>query len=293
MEKIVPHLWYDQEAVEAAEFYTSLFENSSINSKVKIYDTPSGTAETVTMTLAGQDFMAISAGPLFQFTPAVSFRIDCSTIEEADQLWEKLSSGGAVFMPLDAYPFSERYGWTTDKYGLSWQIMYLPNQMIAQKITPTLMFTGEQCGKAQEAIHYYTSIFKNSASDKFDYYGENDAPNQPGTVRFGACTLEGQNFVAMDSALNHEFSFNEAISFVVNCDNQEEIDYFWGKLSFVPEAEQCGWLTDKYGLSWQIVPTLMNEMMSTKDPEQLQRVTQAFLKMKKFDIAELQKAYEG
>lgn len=91
----------------------------------------------------------------------------------------------------------------------------------------------------------------------------------------------------------HGFTFNEAISFVVNCDTQEEIDYYWDKLSFVPEAEQCGWLKDKYGLSWQIVPTRMKELMTTKDSEKLQRVTQAFLKMKKFNLAELDKAYKG
>lgn len=100
MQKIVPHLWYDQEVGEAAEFYTSLFENSSIDSRVKIYDTPSGTAETITFTLAGQSFMSISAGPIFQFTPAVSLQVICSTIEEVDRLWDKLSSGGSILMPL-------------------------------------------------------------------------------------------------------------------------------------------------------------------------------------------------
>lgn len=293
MQKIVPHLWYDQEAGEAAEFYTTLFENSSIDSRVKIYDTPSGTAETITFTLAGQSFMSISAGPIFQFTPAVSLQVICSTIEEVDRLWGELSSGGSILMPLEAYSFSERYGWTEDKYGLSWQIIYLPDQLIAQKITPALLFTDEQYGKAKEAMEFYTSVFKNAAIDGFDYYGENDEQNQAGTLQYGAFNLEGQNFVAMDSGMAHGFTFNEAFSLLVNCDTQEEIDYYWEKLSFVPEAEECGWLKDKYGLAWQISPTIMNDMMVTKDSEQLQRVTQAFLKMKKFDIAELQKAYEG
>jgi predicted 3-demethylubiquinone-9 3-methyltransferase (glyoxalase superfamily) len=97
----------------------------------------------------------------------------------------------------------------------------------------------------------------------------------------------------MDSAHTHNFKFNEAISLMVNCDTQEEIDYYWEKLSAVPEAEQCGWLKDKFGLSWQIVPTEMDEMMRDGTPEQIGRVTQAFLKMKKFDLAELRKAYAG
>ena len=105
--------------------------------------------------------------------------------------------------------------------------------------------------------------------------------------------LAGQWFAAMDSAREHKFKFNEAISFMVNCDTQEEIDYYWEKLSAVTEAEQCGWLKDKFGLSWQIVPTELGEMMRNGTPEQIARVTQAFLKMKKFDLAELRKAYRG
>lgn len=293
MQKIVPHFWYDQEAAEAAEFYSSLFNHSSINSRVKIDDTPSGTAETVNFTLAGQSFMAISAGPLFKFTPAISFQVFCDTVEEADSLWQELSKGGNVLIPLGAYKFSDKYGWTEDRYGLSWQILYLPNQLSAQKIVPTLLFSDGQCGKAKEAMMFYASVFVNAAVDGLHYYGEGDEQNQAGTVMYGLFDLEGLGFVAMDSGASHGYTFNEAISFIVNCDTQEEIDHYWEKLSSVPEAEQCGWLKDKYGVSWQIVPTIMKDLMATTDPDQLNRVTQAFLKMKKFDIAELKKAYEG
>ena len=105
--------------------------------------------------------------------------------------------------------------------------------------------------------------------------------------------LEGQWFVAMDSAHEHGYNFNEAISFMVYCEDQEEIDYYWNRLSAVPEAEQCGWLKDQYGVSWQIVPAVMDEMMRDEDPERLSRVTQAFLTMKKFDLAQLQRVYAG
>jgi predicted 3-demethylubiquinone-9 3-methyltransferase (glyoxalase superfamily) len=153
MQKITPHLWFNKEAKEAAEFYVSVFPDSKIKSATTISNTPSGDAQIVSFELAGQPFMAISAGPLFKF--------------------------------------------------------------------------------------------------------------------------------------------NESISFIVPCETQEEIDYYWGKLSADPKAEQCGWLKDKYGLSWQIVPTIMNEMMGSNDKEKITRVTQAFLKMKKFDIAVLKQAYEG
>ena len=163
---------------------------------------------------------------------------------------------------------------------------------IKQKITPTLMFVGDQCGKAEEAIRFYTSVFNDSKIGDILRYGEDAAPDKPGTIQHVAFTLENQDFATMDSAYDHDFTFNEAISFIVNCDTQEEIDYYWDKLSAFPEAEQCGWLKDRYGFSWQIVPTIMSNMMQDKDPKKLAQVTEAFLKMKKFDIAELIKAYE-
>ena len=151
--KIVPHLWFDKEAREAAEFYASIFPNSRVTNVTTLHDTPSGDTDVVSFELSGQPFMAISAGPLFKF--------------------------------------------------------------------------------------------------------------------------------------------NESISFVVDCETQEELDHYWEKLSAVPEAEQCGWLKDKYGLSWQIVPSRMDEMLQSGTKEQIVRVTQAFLPMKKLDIAELERAYAG
>ena len=293
MQKIVPHLWFDKEAAEAAKFYTSLFRDSRIIDITQIYDTPSGTAETVTIELSGQEFMLISAGPFFTFTPAISFLIACGSTEEVDMLWEQLSKGGTALMPLDAYPFSERYAWVQDRYGLSWQIMHMGDRKTTQKITPTLMFTGDVCGKAEEAINTYASVFGNASVGYILRYSAGNEPDKEGTIQHAGFILEGQEFAAMDSAYEHNFTFSEAISFIVYCDTQEEIDHYWGKLSAVPEAEQCGWLKDKFGLSWQIVPTVMKEMMQDKDAEKLARVTAAFLKMKKFDIAELKKAYEG
>lgn len=196
-------------------------------------------------------------------------------------------------MPLGSYPFSERYGWVMDRYGLSWQIMYVGDVEIKQKITPTMMFVGDQCGKAEEAITLYTSLFPSSEMFHIQRYGEDAHPNKSGTIQHLEFTLDHQGFAAMDSAFDHQFTFNEAISFVVNCDTQEEIDYYWSKLSAVPEAEQCGWLKDKYGFSWQITPTIMQDIMKENNPDKIDQVTKAFLKMKKFDIAELRRAYEN
>lgn len=293
-QKIVPHLWFDKEAKEAAAFYTSIFPRSEVSNINTIHDTPTGDCDIVSFELLGYEFMAISAGPLFKFNPSISFIVNCNTRAQVDELWESLSAGGSVLMPLDAYPFSERYGWIQDKYGLSWQLILSdPAGEMRPDIIPSLLFVGEMCGKAEEAINFYTSVFKDARIGAMFRYGADQKPDKEGTVMFADFTLLGQWFAAMDSAREHSFNFNEAISLLVRCDDQEEIDYYWEKLSKVPGAEQCGWLKDQYGLSWQIAPAEMDEMMKDQDRERLDRVTRAFLKMKKFNIAELREAYEG
>jgi predicted 3-demethylubiquinone-9 3-methyltransferase (glyoxalase superfamily) len=293
MQKITPHLWFDNEAKEAAEFYTSLLPGSTVTNITTLHNTPSGDCDVVSFVLADQPFMAISAGPLFAFNPSISFHIKLKTKDEVDAIWEQLSAGGKVLMPLDAYPFSERYGWIQDKYGLSWQVIYAGDSEIQQTIMPALMFVGDVCGKTEEAVSFYTSVFHNAKQFFLTRYGKGEEPDKEGTVQYIAFTLEGMEFGAMDSARDHHFAFNEAISFLVPCETQEEIDYYWEKLSADPQAEQCGWLKDKFGLSWQIWPTAIGEMMKNGTREQIDRITQAFLPMKKFDLATLQKAYVG
>lgn len=291
MPTITPHLWFDKEAKEAAAFYASTFKDSKIKSASTLHNTPSGSVDLVAVQLAGQEFRFISAGPLFKFTPAVSFLVACDTKEAVDTLWKSLSQGGSALMELGAYPFSERYGWTQDRYGLSWQVMFMGGREVKQRITPTLMFVGNQAGRAEEAINFYASVFHNTKVDHIMRREKNEGPDKEGTIKHAGFTLEGEEFAAMDSAGAHNFTFNEAISFIVNCNTQAEIDYYWEKLSADPKAEQCGWLKDKFGLSWQVVPALMGEMLQDKDSKKIARVTEAFLKMKKFDIAKLKEAY--
>ncbi len=292
-QKITPHLWFDKEAKEAAQVYTSTFKDAKIKNITTLRGTPSGDTDIVTIELFGQEFTLISAGPLFKFNPSVSFLVACPTKEETDALYSALSKGGTVLMPLDKYPFSERYAWITDKYGLSWQLASFGSLPIKQKITPTVMFVGKVAGKAEEAVDFYVSVFHNSAVGQTARYGKGEEPDVEGTVKHATYTLEGEEFAAMDSALEHNFAFNEAISFIVHCETQEEIDYYWNKLSADPKAEICGWLKDKYGFSWQVVPNAMDRMMQSKDEKAVARVTEAFLKMKKLDIAALEKAYRG
>jgi predicted 3-demethylubiquinone-9 3-methyltransferase (glyoxalase superfamily) len=301
MRRITPHLWFDKEAKEAAELYTSLIPNSKITNVRTLRNTPSGDCDIVSFELSGQPFMAISAGPLFKFNPSVSFHVKCKTKDEVDAIFEKLSAGGKVMMPLGSYPFSERYGWLEDKYGVSWQVILTGEREMKQRITPALMFVGKVCGKTEEAIHFYAEVFKNSPAGAqgttnaniLARHGKGEEPDREGTVRYASFMLLGQEFGATDSAREHKFAFNEAISFILPCETQGEIDYFWETLSADPNAGQCGWLKDKYGLSWQITPTILNELLAGTDKDRTARVTKAFLKMKKFDIDALKRAYAG
>jgi predicted 3-demethylubiquinone-9 3-methyltransferase (glyoxalase superfamily) len=193
-------------------------------------------------------------------------------------------------MPLDKYPFSDKYAWVQDKYGVSWQLILSMGE-IRQRIVPSMMFVGKVCGKAEEAINFYISIFKNSKIGNIFRYGANQEPDKEGAIAFADFALGDEWFAAMDSAHAHNFTFNEAISFVVNCETQEEVDYYWNKLIDGGGQESvCGWLKDKFGLSWQIVPSILSKLLNDPDPKKSQRVMQAMLQMKKINIAALQKA---
>ena len=293
MQKISPHLWFDTQAREAGDFYTTVFDNSRVKSANTLDGAPSGSFDIVDVELCGQEFMLLAAGPLFKFNPSISFLVSCETKAEVDALWRDISKGGTPLMELGAYPFSERYGWVQDRYGLSWQVMFAGGRQITQKITPTLMFTGKQAGNAEEAVRFYASVFRDSKVGDIVRYGSGEVPDKEGTVRHVQFQLEGQQFAAMDSARAHGFAFNEAISLLVHCDTQADIDYYWERLSADPNAEQCGWLKDKYGVSWQITPRVMGEMLASKDQKKIAAVTAAFMKMKKFDIAKLKAVYEA
>lgn len=286
MQKIIPHLWYDKQAKEAANFYVSVFGgDSALVSTSVLRDTPSGDCDLVSFKLWGYSFMAISAGPYFTFNPAISISVQCANEEEIIRIHKFIKEGGRDLMPLDTYPWSKKYAWIADKYGLSWQLN-LPNDQsaISQRINPALLFTKDVCGRAEEAMNFYASVFPNSRIHFVGRYQKGQEPDKEGTVAHAEFDLNGELMMALDSAREHVFTFNEAVSLLVSCKDQAEIDYYWNKLSAVPEAEQCGWLKDKFGVSWQIVPYNMNELMS-KNPE---KTTPIMLKMKKIIIADLE-----
>ena len=275
MQKLKPCLWYDKVAAEAANFYCSLFEDSSVRSSNKLI---------TEFTIGGQDFLALNGGPMFRFTPAISMFVTCEDDNEITSLWKKLTDGGIVMMPLQKYDWSEKYGWLADKYGLTWQIYKGDLSEVNSKITPCFLFGDKRFGQAESAVKFYTSVFQDSTIEGIALYPEEDSYTA-GKVMHSQFRLAGKVFMAMDGPGEHNFTFNEAFSLVVNCRDQQEIDYYWSKLTEGGEESMCGWLKDKFGVSWQIVPEILAELMN--DPEKSGRVTEAFLKMKKFEIDKL------
>lgn len=313
IQKIIPCLWFDSECEEAMNFYVSAFQGLSGEQKKsgiisiqryeKGMETPGiddmiGKVLTGIFEIEGYKFMALDGGPLFRLNPSTSFIVnfdpsrDQNSGRNLEALWKKLSDRGKVLMDLQKYPFSELYGWIEDRFGVSWQLMLSDPQGEPRPfIIPSFLFVDEVAGKAEEAINYYVSVFNSSRIGTLVHYPAGMEPDREGTVMFSDFMLENQWFSAMDSAREHGFAFNESISMVVNCRDQQEVDMFWEKLSHVPESEQCGWLKDRYGISWQIVPEKMGELLSDPDKDRVQRVLNRMLRMKKIEIRELEEAF--
>jgi predicted 3-demethylubiquinone-9 3-methyltransferase (glyoxalase superfamily) len=290
MQKITPFLWFDGNVAEALDFYTSVFKDSKIITTHRSggpIPGQEGKIFSATFELAGQELYALDGGPQYKFTPATSFFVNCETQEEIDGIWKKLAENGTVLMELNKYPFSEKFGWVQDKFGLSWQLNLTGTK---QKITPFLMFVGAQQGKAEEAINFYRSVFKDSEVLRIAHFGPGQGGTE-GTVVHAAFSLDGQQFMAMDSNGKHAFTFTYAVSFFVSCETQEEVDYLWNALSAGGEESMCGWLKDKYGVAWQIIPDVLGKLLYDKDPVKSGRVVEAMMKMHKIVIKDLQDAY--
>lgn len=275
MQKITPNLWFNDNAKEATDFYASVFPDTNIiatshypkSKEEGLADFQldmAGKVLTIDYEIMGFRFVAINAGPEFTPNPSISFFITLDSKEEIDKLWGHLVVGGKELMPLAKYPFSDYYGWVQDKYSVSWQlILNNPEGDWRPKVMPSLLFTKDQNGKAEEAIQFYTSVFKNSKTGQLMRRTEDDPMAKAGTLAYGDFMLEDTRMAAMDGGQGHEFKFNEGISLSVGCEDQSEIDYYWdGLTADGGEESVCGWLKDKYGVSWQVMPVKMDELMS-------------------------------
>ena len=280
---IFPCLWCNGDAKEAAEFYCQVF-----GGKITV-DTP----VVINIELFGQKLMLLNAGPQFEKNPSISFLINCASEEDVQHYWDMLSEGGMALMELDSYPWSKKYGWIKDKYGATWQLYF--GEMQDQKMVPTLMFMHKNNGKAMEAMEFYTSTFPESKIEgvlKYKDGGENG--ENPENIQHAQFVINNYMLSCMDSSFDHKFDFNEGISLVTMTNDQKETDHLWNTLiSGGGRESMCGWLKDQYGVSWQIVPKRLIELMNDSNPEKSQKVVQAMLKMQKIVIADLEAAYNS
>ncbi|MHA2789227.1 VOC family protein [Corynebacterium sp. S7] len=278
MQKIIPNLWYTGTADEAAEFYVQSIPHTTLEENVA-YPTEgladfqldlAGKTLTNEISIDGFRMILINAGDEFRPNAAINFFLNFDPANDPDaeahlrETWEKLTEGGQELMELSEYPHSKLYGWVEDKYGVNWQLM-LTNPQGATRpfVVPQLMFCGPAQNCTEEATDRYIATIENSSPGNRVSYLDigQDAPNGAEIV-FSDFKLGGQWFSAMDSAVDQPFTFTEGVSLMVNCKDQAEIDKYWNALSAVPESEVCGWLKDQWGVSWQIVPENMGELMA-------------------------------
>lgn len=295
---IVPCLWFAEQAEEAAAFYVRTFPQGRVTATSRYPESidnpsrrPRGSVLTVEFEIAGSRFTALNGGPAFVLNPSISFFVRVDTAEEATRLFSALAEGGRVLMALGAYPWSECYGWVQDRFGVSWQVITGRRPPGGATIAPCLMFAGDIQGRAEEAMSAYAGIFPQSRLENLERYAAGEGPLQ--YVKHGRFVLAGQELVAMDSHIPHRFTFNEALSFQVMCEDQAEVDRYWEALSEGGSKGPCGWLKDRFGLSWQVVPVAIERWMASPDAASRDRAFEAMLKMTKLDIAALDRAFAG
>lgn len=285
MKQFATCLWFDTQAEEALKFYASIFPGSEIStiarygeSGAKMSGQKAGSVMTVMGRIADLDIMGLNGGPIFKFSPSLSLSVNCKDDTEITALWKKISPGGTVRMELQKYPWSEKYGWTTDKFGVDWQLNINPRN---EKIVPSLLFVDELFGRGDEALQFYTSVFPNSKVDMIAH------DEKTKSVMYAAFNLNGQAFSLMEGQGKHGHKFTHGTSIIVYCETQKEIDAYYEKLSAGGSTEPCGWLQDKFGVSWQIVPRIMQDLMA--DPKKAEKVMNAMMTndMKKLDLAKL------
>ncbi len=295
---IAPCIWLDDQAERAATLYTSVLPSGRVVATSRYpgsFDNPGGMPRgsvlTVEIEVAGQRFTLLNGGPMFRPNPSVSFFVHVDGAAEADAVFAALSEGGRPLMPIDEYPWSPRYGWAQDRFGVSWQVMAGRRPPGGATISPCFMFAGAQHGRAEEAMRAWTSVFPGSRVGDVARYEPGEGP--VGSVKHGRFVLAGQDMVAMDSHLAQDVGFGEALSLQVMCAGQAEVDRYWDALADGGSHGPCGWLKDRFGFSWQVVPDRIARWMAGSDAAGRDRAFQAMLGMGKLDVAALERAYSG
>lgn len=304
MHPIVPHIWHDRTAAEAAEFYAKAFREVHELSRshypteglAEFQQSFAGEVVGIELEIHGCPVAFINADDTFRPNPAAGFmvHIDESVVDDpgayVDELHDRLVDGGTTLMPLAEYPFSPRYAWIEDRYGVSWQLFRTPPDSPPRPfLVPALLFCGPAQNTAAEAVRTYTSLFPGSEVGTVAPYPEQTGPAVEGAYMFSEFRLgRGSEdprrdpwITAMDSGVDQPFTFTEGFSLMVKAADQDEIDRLWTVLSADPAREQCGWCRDAHGVSWQIVPADLDDLLAS--PGAYQRL----MGMKKIDIAQL------
>lgn len=284
--KFASCLWMRDHVQEAAEFYQAIFERSKQRNTLYYVDSLHGKAGdilTISLELAGTEFILLNGGPEFSPTPAVSYLVTCSSENQLRTLWSQLSQDGEILMALEEFPEVGLFGWTNDRYGFSWQLRLGAEEL--QTITPCLLFANELDGKAAEAVDSWIAAFGSNGQLLFH------SDDTRGHWQIAEFTLADQHFYIMESDIPHDFGFSMANSFYVYCEDQAEIDAYWAALTKHGQEFPCGWAMDAYGISWQIATRDMDQLFDAKEFNKAYQTTQAMYDMKKIDINELRKVH--
>lgn len=297
-QSIAPCLWLDDQAEAAADLYLRAFPGSRVLSRSRYPDDadnpsgrPRGSTVTVEVDLRGLRFTLLNGGPLFVPNPSVSFFVHVDVPGDADRVAAVLLEGGQALMPLDAYPWSERYAWVRDRFGFTWQVMAGRRTPGGPAIAPCFMFSDERQGRAEEAMRAWCTVFPESSIDSVERYGVGEGPE--GTVKHARFRLLGQEMAAMDAPGTHGFGFNEAISLQVTCADPAGLDRTWEGLVAGGAPGRCGWLKDRFGVSWQVLPEGMSRWFGAGDAAARGRAFAAMMGMGKLDAAAIERAWRG
>ncbi|TDH38930.1 VOC family protein [Pseudohoeflea suaedae] len=298
-QKIAPFFWFDGQAEQVARFHTELFGGTITNisryseAGCDVHGQPAGQVMVASYEILGYRLHAINAGPIFKPSPALSLFVQMDNRSDVERIWKGLSEGGEVLMPLDSYEWSELFGWCNDRFGVSWEISLPMGGEDVRPVTPMLMFTGKVAGRAREALNFYADVFPDSQVELTNDYPE--ASGEPaGSINHGRARIAGTGLMAMDSAMDHKFGFDEGGSLTIGCHSQDEIDHYWERLvEGGGEHGPCGWLKDRFGFSWQVVSTEVIALFSQPDKEAASRAMEAMMKMSRIDIAAAKAAAKG
>ena len=267
---IYPALWFDNQALEAFEFYCSVFPNSIVLEHNQT---------VVKASLSNQCFIGINGGPYFLPNPAISFTVICDSREEINALWQKLILGGASIIDLGHYSWNAYYGWVQDQFGYTWQLQLGNGGKTQQHILPNLLFCGMHQNQCSQALQYYQKIFPEFQRHQLLRYPSGDLE---GKIQNSIFSLNHLKFIAKDSPHKHIFDFNESVSFVIPCKTQQEIDYYWNYFTEHGSESWCGWCKDVFGISWQVIPNNLAQILASH-PQAYSTLT----RMKKIIIEDL------